>query len=242
MFPSHDPKLVSLVYDIFDELQPDQIVINGDYLDFFNLNAHQPKDPEVLTSLEDEFNQGYELLKELRDRNPEADIVFIAGNHEHRLDRFTMKHCPAFYNILTTEKMLRLEDINIHYLPYQTAFRVEETNLYIQHSPPSYGKTGSRTSLIEKPGASFIYGCTHRLQQSHINDFYGNIHSVYYNGCLASPNYSEEHKRVFAYAKGHQNWQQAFSIVTVFEGKEFFVEQIAIRNYKCIVDGALYEA
>lgn len=239
--PFHDTKALSLIYDIIEDIPLDGIIINGDFLDAFNLNSHQPKDPEVITSLEEEFFEARELLEELRKRNPKKKIVYLAGNHLFRLDRFVMKHCPSFYNILTSEKMLQLERLDIEFYPYNTAYQLEKTRLYIQHSPPSYGENGARTSLLKKPNGSFIYGCTHRMQHSSITDINGVVNSVWFNGWLGSVDETPEHVRVFSYAKGHSNWQKCFSLVTVVNGKEFHVQQIPIVNNSCVVDGAYYE-
>lgn len=239
--PFHDTKALKLVYDIIEDISPDGIIINGDFLDAFNLNSHQPKDPEVITSLEDEFIKGRELLEELRDRNTNARIIFNAGNHSNRLDRFVIKNCPSFYNFLTIDGMLTLNDLKIEYNPYNYALRIEKTDLFVQHSPPSYGENGARTSLLKKPNASFIYGCTHRVQHSSITDVHGVVHSVWFNGWLGSIDETPEHKRVFSYAKGHSNWQKAFCIITVFNNDTFFVTQHMINDYMTVVDGHLYD-
>lgn len=243
--PFHDSKSLELIEFIIKEGSFDEVVINGDFLDAFNLNSHQPKDPEVVTSLEDEYDEGYRILKRIRKENPKKRIMYIFGNHEHRLDRFTVKNCPSFYNILTTEKMLRLEELDIKFIRYNDRYRIEKTSLYVQHSPPSYGENGARTSLMKHPNGSVIYGCTHRMQHSSITDINGKTHYVWFNGWLGSTDETEEHGRVFSYAKGHHNWQQCFCIIHVSNGKEFQVTQIPInKNGKkrwCVVNGDYYE-
>lgn len=237
--PWHNTKALELVYHIFEELRLDEIIINGDFLDVLNVSSHGPKHPDIYTTLEEEFEAGRLLLEELADRNPKTKIIFKAGNHCHRLDRFIIKHCPHFTNLLTVEKMLELKKMKIKYEEYNQAHNVEGTNLFVQHSPPSYGVNGARTSLLKKPGASFIYGCTHRMQQAHLTDYLGNLQSVYFNGWLGSVDETPEHKRVFEYTKGHSNWQTGFSIVSVY-GPNYFVDQYQIKDNMCLVDGHLY--
>ena len=138
--------------------------------------------------------------------------------------------------------MLDLERLNIEFYHYNYCYQLEETNLYIQHSPPSYGQNGARTSLLTKLDASFIFGCTHRKQMSSMTGHSGEVYSVYFNGWLGTTTASAEHKRVFSYAKGHQNWQHSAIVVTVLDGKKHFVEQIDIKDECLILDGNIYEA
>jgi hypothetical protein len=191
--------------------------------------------------LEDEIYAGKEWLENLRKRFPTQHIVFLYGNHEDRLDRYVVQNSKIFWNFLKLENMLDLKGLNIEFYHYNYCYQLEKTNLYIQHSPPSYGVSGTRTSLLKKMDASFIYGCTHRKQMSCMTGHSGNVYTVYFNGWLGNVNKNKESKRVFSYAKGHENWQPAACFVDVLNEKQFFVTQLDIHNYKFVFDGFLYE-
>ena len=246
--PFENPTLVKLVLDAFDDATKDsqihrRILINGDLLDFYNINSHEKsKHPDVFFTLEDELIAGREFLEKLRERFKDAEIVFIFGNHEDRLDRFIVNNAKAFYNILTLEKMLTLEALDIEFYYYNYCYQLENTNLYIQHSPPSYSVNGARVSLLKKLDGNFIYGCTHRKDFACTTGHSGEVYTVYFNGWLGDDTSTPAHERVFKYAKGHQTWQHAASVVTVLDGKEFFVDQLEIKNNKLLLDGAIYEA
>ena len=234
-----DQRAVDLALDVFEDIQPEVLFLNGDILDAFNLNFYSPKHPEIQFKLEDEFNSARLFLEDCRKRLPNAKIIYNAGNHEHRVDRFIIAYAKPFWGLLSVEKQLRLDDLEIEYYPYNNAYNVKGTSLYLQHSPPSYGENGARTSLLKKPGASFIYGCTHRMQAAHVTHANGEVHSVYFNGWLGSIDATPEHAQVFSYIKNHLTWQQCFAIVTVDE-PHFFVNQYQIKDYKVSVDGHLY--
>lgn len=238
--PLHDPRAISLVFDVLKDLQPEVLFLNGDILDFYMLNSHGPKHPDIIFNLEDEFNSGRAFLEECREKLPNAKIIFNSGNHENRLDRFIIGNARPLWGFCTVEKQLRLSDLEIEYYPYNTAYRVKGTSLFLQHSPPSYGENGARTSLLKKPGASFIYGCTHRMQSSFITHATGEVHSVHFNGWLGSTTLTDQHQAVYSFIKNHLTWQQCFAVVTVDE-PNFFVNQYSIKDYKCSVDGYLYE-
>jgi len=236
--PFEDKKAVSLVLDILDDLKLDRLVINGDLLDFYNVNMHGPKHPDVITTLEDELYAGREFIKELRDRFPKLHIVYNAGNHETRVNRFILKNSKAFWNVLTVEKYLRLEENEIEWYPYNNKYQLEETSLFIQHSPSSY--SSPMANLKKKLDQSFIFGCTHRAGAQFLTGGSGEIYGVYFNGNLASVNETSQHKEVFSYAKGHTNWQQSFCIITVENEIDFHVIQYLIKDHKVVVDGSLY--
>lgn len=239
--PFHDSRALALVLDIFEDIGCDRLIINGDLLDFYGVNMHGPKSPLIENSLEDELIAGREFISQLRHRFKKQHIVYLFGNHESRLNRFILQHCKAFWNILTVEKYLYLDDNNIEWHPYNHKYRLEKTNCYIQHSPPSYGVNGARTSLLKKLDQTYIYGCTHREQKAFVTAGSGQVHGAYFNGWLGSVNETKEHQEVFSYIKGHSDWQQCFSIVTVENEKDFHINQYSIRNHKVVVDGSLYQ-
>lgn len=239
--PFHDTKSLGLVLDILEDRKLDRLVINGDFFDFYCINSHGPKHPDIQATLEYELESGREMLVNLRKRFPDLKIVFNSGNHEWRLDRFIINNCPAFWNLFTLENYIDFEGLDIEYYPYNNKYQLEKTNCFIQHSPPSYGVNGARTSLLKKLDQTYIYGCTHREQKACITAASGQVHAAYFNGWLGSATETSEHAQVFSYAKGHQDWQQCFIIATVRDETEFFINQYSIRNHSVVVDGFLFE-
>lgn len=241
--PFHDPDVLALVLDVLEDVHIDRLVLNGDAVDFYNINSHGAKDPDVPELLEDEFNSLEKFLNEVESRIT-AEKVFLCGNHEYRLDRFIMKQCPEFWNMLTLENHFNFKDRGWEHHPYNTEYQLENTNLYIQHSPPSYSENGAATSLKKKPGRSYIYGCTHRMQHAKVSVSQTEQYEVFFNGWLGSTDYSHAHERVFSYLKNHENWQQCFSLVSVVDGKHFSIDQIPIKRRDgkpwCMVDGHAY--
>lgn len=233
-----------LINEIMKDVQFDEIYDNGDSLDFANVNRHSVKHPDIITTLQDEIDWGIEFYKEVREINPNAKIYATRGNHEEFLEKFILNNVPSFYNFFNLDSMLNFEKLEIESFPYQTPKQVGVTNLRIVHSPPSYGQTGSRTSLLARPGASYIYGCTHRMQCSSITDAFGEVHRAWFNGWLGSTTQSQEHKRVFSYMRGNENWQKCFG-VGWHDGKHFDFQQSLIiqdgNKFKTSVFGQLYE-
>ena len=228
--PFHDPKALSLILNVFKDSKVDEIVLNGDILDFYNVNSHGAKHPDIQETLESELNAGREFLTALRKMFPDQKITMIEGNHSYRLDRFIMDKCPAFWNIVKLEAQLNLEKLRIDYVRYNSWYALN-SKLRVQHSPPSYGVNGARTSLIRKMDMSYIYGCTHRVQHATTTGSSGEVYHCYFNGWLGSTDLTDQHKKVFSYAKGHENWQKSGMIVDIFDDINFKVHPIMLDSY-----------
>ena len=238
--PWDDPRLTDLVLDIGQDINCTHVFLNGDILDFYSLNQHGPKHPDVPERLEDEMHWGLEFIKKLRKKFPKQKIIFNAGNHEYRLDRFILKYCKPFWGFLTVEKQLQLEHYNIEYYPYNHAYRIAGTDITIQHSPPSYSQNAARTSLLHKMAGSFIYGCSHRPDSAYMSSYDGRRHECHMLGWLGSTALSASHNEVFLYTKGHEKWGNSFATIDII-GNESFIQQHIIKNYKTVVNGSLYE-
>jgi hypothetical protein len=173
------------------------------------------------------------------------EIIYIFGNHEWRFDRFIMNHARPFWNIVTLQKELQLDQLDIKYVPYNERYEIEDSKLGVMHSPSSYGKSGTMTNL-ENDMASTIYGCTHREQKSTKVTKHGIKYYCFFNGWLGDKKYKKQNKLAFRWTKGHANWQHCFSIVTTINRTHSIVNQISIDDidgkFYCVVDGNLYEA
>lgn len=243
--PFHDSRLVSveatgMIFDIAEDLAVDRILLNGDVLDCYNWNSYGIH-PAVQVDMETELYLGRCFFENLRERFPHTELVFCYGNHEARFEKWVIEKCKPVYNILRLDLELGLERLGIEWYPYQQTYTIESSNVKVVHSPPSYSVNGSRASLLKKIDQTFLYGCTHREQKSCITGGSGAVYSAYFNGWLGSVDETPSHQKVFSYRKGHVDWQQCFSIVTTIDEVESHVNQISIRNHKCVVDGHLYD-
>lgn len=226
--PFHDPKALSLILNIFKDAKVDEIVLNGDVLDFYNVNSYG-KHPDVQEALVDELAAGKDFLTSLRKMFPKQKITFIEGNHCYRLDKYIIQNCPVFWNMITLEKQLGLADLKIDYIRYNSWYALND-KLRVQHSPPSYGVNGARTSLQKKVDMSYIYGCTHRVQMASTTGDSGSVYQCYYNGWLGSTTLTKQHKQVFSYAKGHENWQKAGIIADIHDKENFTIHPIMLDS------------
>lgn len=243
--PFHDTRLITLdgrgmLLDILEDSKCNRLVINGDLGDLYNWNSYGIH-PDVQIDMKDELYLLRIFLKNLRKRFPELIIDYCLGNHEMRFEKWLIEKAKPMHNMLRLEDELSLEEYEINWFPYQHKYRLEETNVYIMHSPPSYGVNGARTSLLKKNDETYIYGCSHREDQAHVTGGSGKRYAAYFNGWGGSIDETPAHEKVFSYRKGHFGWQKCFIIATVIDGKEAHINQYSIRNHKTCVDGHIYD-
>lgn len=238
--PMHDPRLTNLVLDIAQDIKCTHFLINGDFLDFYSINMHGPKSPRVQESLESEMGSGLEWIKKIRKKLPTQKIHYALGNHGFRLERFILKYCKPFWNILTIEKMLELEFYNVSFSRYQDVVQIPDVPIYITHSPPSYSKHAAAISLDKKGEGNWIFSCTHRPTYAQRNTALGNTWECYTMGWLGHTSLTDSHKEVFSFTKGHHEWGQSFITVDIV-GKDYFINHHVIRDYKVCMDGYVYE-
>ena len=243
--PWCDLRNLTLALEVMQDQGVQTLILNGDIGDFYAVNAHGPKHPDIKTTLDDEIYSIHQFLDRVQKMFPE--IIFVAGNHEYRLDRFVMANCPVFWNHLTIEKMLDLEKRNMVYIPYNERYQIGNAQVFAQHSPPSYSQNAATTSIMKKMDQDHIWGCTHRPDISFRKGSSGKIYTSVMNGWFGSTGVFNqmkrdmpENKRVFSFMKNHDQWGCSFSIVGV-KDELHWIDHIVIKDYSCIIGGNLYE-
>lgn len=213
----------------------DEIVILGDYADFYAVNSHG-KDPGVTETLQDEVHEVIERLKELKKVSKKAKRVFIQGNHEYRLERYIQNKCPDLYGVTTTDKILELDLLGYEYIPYgpNQGYNVMGSSLIARHEPLSGGLHCAH-GTVTKAMKSVIFGHTHRIQESQVVSIDGEYHRGISSGWLG-----DEKHPVFNYVKNHHQWQQAFSVVTLLDDGTWFNQLVHIIDNKCLYNGFVF--
>jgi predicted phosphodiesterase len=234
--PYQDRKAYNLMMTVAKDLRPDEIVILGDYADFYSVSSHG-KDPRILQMLIDEVEDVLAGLDEIDAEFPNAKKIFIEGNHEFRLERYLSDKAPALFGITSTEHLLKLNQRpNWRFVPYSPHqnHRVLGSHLSARHE--SLGTTAKATS--QKALCSLVYGHIHRIEESHIVGLDGTNHVSFSVGWLGN----KLHK-VFHYVKTHWQWQLGFGLVWVDPVTKYFYHQKVhiLDNYSCVVNGKKYK-
>lgn len=97
-FPFHDNGALGLAYQLVAQAQPNMVVVGSDAFDFSLLSSFGV-DPDTDVGYEDELD-GMERywnahIREIKQRAPDARLVYILGNHERRIITYLIKQAPA---------------------------------------------------------------------------------------------------------------------------------------------------
>lgn len=234
--PYHDKRAYKLMIKAAKDIKPDEIVILGDYADFYCVSSHT-KDPSVFGLLIDEVDAVNKHLDELDDLFPKAKKIFIQGNHEFRFERYLQDKAPALFGITSVEHLLKINLRSnwkfINYGPRQK-YKVLGSYLTARHEPLSSSAKATATKAL----CSLVYGHIHRIEESHIVGLDDKNHVCFSVGWLGDKTLD----KIYSYVKGHHQWQMGFGIVSVDDDSGYFYhEKIHILdNYTCVVDGKLY--
>lgn len=232
-----DKRAYNLMLKVAKKIKIDEIVILGDYADFFAVNSHGSH-PQVLPMIIDEVDAVKKRLDELDKLFPKAKKIYIEGNHEHRIERFLLNNAPALFGVTSTEHLL---DINrrpnwkfVKYGPNQS-YKILGSKLKARHEP--LGSSAKATA--SKALTSLVYGHIHRIEESHVVGLDGTNHVCFSVGWLGD----KSADKIFGYVKSHHQWQLGFGLVYVNEKtKYFYHDKIHILdNYTCVANGKLYK-
>jgi len=227
--PYEDRRAYDLMLTVAKDIDPDEIVILGDYADFYAVNSHG-KDADMGSALlMDEVYEVIIRLKELNKMFPKAKKVYIEGNHEYRLARYINNRCPDLYGTIDIRTILELKLLGYEFVPYgpNQKYSVLGSKLIARHEPLAGGKHVAQNT-VEKAMHSVIFGHTHRIQEAQIVTIHGENYRGISSGWLGDSSH-----RVMQYVRGHHQWAHAFSVVTVLEDGTWFNFLQHIINYKC---------
>jgi len=229
----YEGKAYDLMLKVAKDFKPHEVVIMGDFLDFYSISSHA-REPDMPKLLEYEIKQGKKRLRELEKLFPRAKKVFVVGNHSRRLESFIRDRCPELFNLLSLTKILELEKWEV--VPYgpQQKYRVLGSKLHVRHEP--IGTTSKTTAA--RGMTSICYGHLHKIEESSIIALDGAEYVAFSPGWLG-----DKTNKAFSYVKNHAQWNLGFGIVYVDHKTRFFYHQIVriLENNTCVFNGKRYK-
>lgn len=153
--PYNDKRATELMFDALEGFQPDTVVVMGDFVDCLAV-SHWSKDPRRKFSLEEELEIGKAYL----DRITATKKVYIAGNHEDRLQRYLQDKAPEMLAFNDIPRLLDLRAKGWSYVPYKSYTTIGK--MHLTHDVGSAGRYNVFKTL-DTFQASVITAHTHRL-------------------------------------------------------------------------------
>lgn len=198
--PVHDRSALRVVLRAIEHLQPQKIVILGDWLDAAFASAHPAssrKEAEQGGYILNEIEPCRRLLEQFEDLSKE--IVYIEGNHEFRVERLIQRERGAWLavpELVLPKTLLSMKRKNkFTWIPYQhdaspkdgyslPHYKIADSLIAVHGWSTS--KYSARKHLELVRGWSIVYGHTHRAQSVTVRHPMTNaINKSWSPGCLA---------------------------------------------------------
>lgn len=178
--PFQDNQAVKAFLKYAKVKQPDIVVLNGDMMDFFRLSrftkgeGRNPMQEIILCR---------KFLSELRGVCKTAEIYYVLGNHETRLQKYVLEKAPELEAVVEDVfTILKVQEFNI----IGCASLTLNNSIVFKHGTLIGSKSGlSAIKEMEKAYMSGVTGHTHRISKF-ITRKSGRKFVWFESGCLCS--------------------------------------------------------
>ncbi len=228
--PNEDKKAWKLFLKVLEAVQPDILVTIGDYVDMTSVSRHQKK-PKEETRLLPEIVAGRNGLSQIRSVF-KGRFVFLAGNHDKRIENFIAEKCPELDELLSLEELLQLKKYDIEYHPYGEIVKIGKMNFV--HDTGRCGLNTARQSVLDV-GSNIAVGHSHRAAVVYDGTITGDTHVGMNVGCLLDINKVTYTNRAIA----KKNWTLGCGFIYQTKDGTSFCTFVPFIKNKCVIDGKL---
>lgn len=234
-FPYQNDDAIDVMFEYAKNYKPKNIYMNGDIVDFYNLSKFD-KNPDRKETVADEILMVRNFIKRLRTSFKDANIFFLHGNHENRLQRYLWEN-PELAKLeeLDITNLFQFKENNIKEIKASRDYWgmsggcITKGDTTIMHgdaklngaSTSKYSGYSAKNTMLGGLQGSVIMGHIHRLAYVTHSTPHGIMVGIE-DGCLCQ-------------IPKNANWETGFVTFETFAGKN--------HNYKLhmIEDGKLYE-
>jgi len=208
--PFHDQKLLDCWLGRLLDKKWDGVDIIGDFIDCYTLSRFDTN-PQRKGTFQDEIKAAHDLLKQIRNWVPAADIRYSEGNHEDRLRKILWSKSRPLAEIrnLTIPELMGFKELDVKWYGTQNPYKIGD--LWYTHGDLLRKHAGmSARAKSEAMNGSVIIGHTHRMGWSPFTTHTGTL-DAYEVGHMTDPSQLDYVRNVF-------NWQPGWAEVTFEEG------------------------
>lgn len=228
--PYHDVEAINLLLKVISTLKPHGIICTGDFCDFYSVSSYS-KDPSRRGDLQFEV----EAAKALLDKFEAKEKVFIAGNHEDRLERYIREHARALFGVFKVESLLDLKAKEWRYVPYKDYIQIGK--VLFTHDLDYAGPMVAQRALADAQ-KSIVVGHSHRMSLAVQGDALGHSKVGASFGWLGDLEFVDYAHKL----KSRKEWAQGFGVGYLDEetGMMALVPVPIIDNGRskvCLVEG-----
>jgi hypothetical protein len=200
------------------KLNPSEIVIGGDLLECGGwLAKHQPIGFVALCdySYQEDVNAANWFLDQLHANAPRAEIHYLEGNHEDRVERWIVDQTMAngrdsafLLDLASPRTLLRLAERNISYYRRSEIYGeglprgwIKRGKMYFTHSL-TYSRNAARDAALKTAG-NVTYFCTHREDTASIVFPSVGLVKAFNPGCLCQMQPVWKHSDPTTWSQGY---------------------------------------
>lgn len=261
--PTHDESAMSVALAMISDIKPDEIVLVGDNLDLPEMGKYLTY-PTYQQTTQAAIDRASLFCAQLRKAAPDADITWLAGNHEERMPKYIATNAMAAYGlkranqpeswpVLSVPFLVRMDEYDIVYKPgYPAADYWLNEKLRIIHGDRVKSNGSTAHVYLNQEKTSVIYGHIHRIETAYkTREDYDGPRTIMAAspGCLARIDGAIPSTKGGVDLDGrpltrHENWQQGLGVVT-YEKKgqaKFTYECIPIYGGWAMRNGREYAA
>jgi hypothetical protein len=230
---AHDRRALAAVEAFMRDWKPTHIWLNGDMLDAPQLSRFD-KETYDSEGLEQDLLGVRAIIRRIRRTHPDAELHYLLGNHEERIERYLRANAPAlrWLTSLTYQHIFDAKEINLTIYPYRERVPILPGIFEITHGDKIAQKSGYTAHRMLEAGVSGVSGHVHRLGAVYKTTRVGMTTWVE-GGCLCDldPSYMV-----------NPNWQQGFVTAYVDRANQrFHCDLIPIINGRIVYAGDVWE-
>lgn len=231
--PTHDEAAMAVALEMISDLKPEELVLVGDNLDLPEMGKYLTY-PTYQQTTQAAIDRASLFCAQLRKAAPDADITWLAGNHEERMPKYIATNAMAAYGlkranqpeswpVLSVPFLVRMDEYNIVYKPgYPAADYWLNEKLRVIHGDRVKSNGSTAHVYLNQEKTSVIYGHIHRIETAYkTREDYDGPRTIMAAspGCLARIDGAIPSTRGGVDLDGrpltrHENWQQGLGIVT----------------------------
>lgn len=226
--PFHDPEVLKVYYNFYEDYQPDILILNGNINDCSAFSSH-PKKKEVkeaFRTAREEREHWFRYADELRLLLPNTEIIYVGSEcHEGWIEKWAaLSDITWDDDNYTIPGWLKLKDFGIQFVPEE--YIINKFTV-IHGTICRKGAGSSARGEMEYNGTSGASGHVHKLSAIYFTDRVQN--RVWFEtgcACQRKPWYVIRGKRRL------MDWQQGFILLSMEDNSFHGIPIPVIRNGK----------
>ncbi len=219
--PLHDRRAWHIAIQAAEIIQPARIVMLGDMVDFAEGSKRWPVTPDLRATTQPTIDELHWWIARLREVSPHAQIDYLEGNHEDRIDRALVGGMSEMIDLrpagedrplVTWRRLLALDALGIDYVgPYGARIALHDDCEAHHGQTVASGGGATVARMIKGAHVSQIVGHIHRREYA-ARTIYGprGRRTIF----AASPGSLCRIDGAVPAVKGRVDWQQGLAVLT----------------------------